>query len=170
MVDGTGSSGGYHARTKSNPARLDEAIHVTRAAQEYDSVPGGIAFIPFELVVRDFNFSPDIDMRTHAGSIRTVIGDGRIGLAVADVDFIGEVSVSLTATRRVWHVRLHQRLVPFPNRGIVVNRTPLAEIAGIHNANHATERNTEDDALHFALLSLPALSSKQSLCRNRTDS
>jgi hypothetical protein len=28
----------------------------------------------------------------------------------------------------------------------------LAEIASIHNANHATERKTKDDAFHFALL------------------
>jgi hypothetical protein len=26
----------------------------------------------------------------------------------------------------------------------------LAEIAGIHNANHATERKNEDHAFHFA--------------------
>jgi len=28
----------------------------------------------------------------------------------------------------------------------------LSEVAGIHHANYATERNTKDNALHFALL------------------
>src|ERR1019366_7246312 len=77
----------------------------------------------------------------------------RVGFSILDVNLVRPVGVGFTATRRVWHVRLHQRLVPFPNRGIVVYRTPLAEVAGIHNANYATERKTEDDALHFALLS-----------------
>jgi hypothetical protein len=32
----------------------------------------------------------------------------------------------------------------------------LSEIAGIGNAKHATERQTEDNALHSALPSFPA--------------
>jgi hypothetical protein len=48
------------------PPGLDVTEHVAVATQEYDAVAGWIRFVPFEFVVRDFNFGSDVDMRPAA--------------------------------------------------------------------------------------------------------
>jgi hypothetical protein len=139
-------------RTKSNSARLDVTKDVASATQEYDSMSCRIRFVPFELVVWDFDFSSDIDVRTSARFVGPVVGDGRVRLPILDVNLIRPIGIRLAATRSGRNVGLHQGLVPLPDRGI--HRIPLSEVAGIHNANHATKRQAKDDAFHFALLSI----------------
>src|SRR4051794_7658999 len=90
-------------------------------------------------------------MRPAARFIRPVVRDRRVCLAVLDVDLVGPIGVRLAAARSTRIIRLHQRLIPLANGGIC--RLPLSEIAGICNAKHATERQTEDNAIHSALLS-----------------
>jgi hypothetical protein len=49
---------------------------------------GWIRFVPFEFVVRDFDFRSDVDARPVARLIGAIIGDYRIGFAISDMDFI----------------------------------------------------------------------------------
>src|SRR5712691_10101235 len=77
---------------------LNVTEYVTVAAQEYDAVTGWIRSVPFELVVRDFYFRSDLDVRPAARFVGPVVGDLRVGLAVPDMDFIGPVGVGFAAT------------------------------------------------------------------------
>jgi hypothetical protein len=140
------------AELESNSARLDVAKDVASATQKYDSMSCRIRFIPLELVVWDFDFSSDVDVRTSARLIGPVVGDGRVRLSIFDVNLVCPIGVRLAATRSGRNVGLHQGLVPLSDRGIY--RIPLSEVAGIHNANHATKRQAKDDAFHFALLNI----------------
>src|ERR1700733_5296506 len=126
----------------SHSARLDVAKDIAAATQEYDSVAGWIRFVPFEFVVRYFYFRSDADVRTPARFIRPVVGDDRVGFSILDMDLVRPIGVGLTETRRARHVGLHQCFIPFPDGGI--DRIPLSEVAGIHNADQATERQSED--------------------------
>lgn len=67
---------------RSDAAGLDVTEYMTVAAQEDDAVTGGIRFIPFEFVVRDFDLRSVLDMMSAKRFIGPVIGDGRVGLAV----------------------------------------------------------------------------------------
>src|ERR1700744_4938968 len=79
-------------------ARLDVAKHIAGARQENDAVPSRIRPVPFELVVGDFDFSADIDMRPLAWFVRPVVGDGGVGLAAPDVNFVRPISIRLATT------------------------------------------------------------------------
>jgi hypothetical protein len=79
----------------SRAAGLNVTEHVTVAAQEEDAVAGGIRSVPFEFVVRDFDFRAVVDVSPAERFIRPVIRDAHVGLAVSDKDFIGPVSVCL---------------------------------------------------------------------------
>jgi hypothetical protein len=126
---------------------LNVTEYITGAAQEYDAVTGWIRFVPFEFVVRNFDFRSDVDVRPAARFVGPIIGDCRVGFAVSDMDVICPVSVGLTATRRVWNIRLHQGLVPSPNFG--TNSFPLSGVTGVHTSNQAAENTeTKDDAFH----------------------
>src|SRR5882724_5554655 len=83
---------------RSDAPRLNVTEYVTVAAQEYDAVTGWIRSVPFELVVRDFYFRSDLDVRPAARFVGPVVGDLHIGLAVPDMDFIGPVGVGFAAT------------------------------------------------------------------------
>jgi len=63
---------------------LNVAKHVSVAAQEYDAVASRIRPIPFQLVARDFNFRSGLDVRPSSRLIGPVVGDDRVGFAVAD--------------------------------------------------------------------------------------
>jgi hypothetical protein len=82
----------------SDPPRLDVAEDVAGAAQKYDAMSGRIRFIPFEFIVRDFDLSSDIDVRSPPWLIGPVVGDGRVGLAAFDMNFVCPISVRLAAT------------------------------------------------------------------------
>ena len=43
---------------------------------------GRIRFVPFEFVVRNFNFRSDVDVRAAARPVRPVIGDDRPAAAI----------------------------------------------------------------------------------------
>jgi hypothetical protein len=70
-------------------------------------VAGGIRSVPFEFLIRDFDFRSDVDMRPVARFVGPVIGDDCVGFAISDVDFISPVGVGFPATRSIWYVRLH---------------------------------------------------------------
>src|SRR3978361_1365042 len=53
-------------RHRSGASGLNVTEHVAVAAQEYDAVTGRIRFIPFQLVIRDFHFGSDGDVRPAA--------------------------------------------------------------------------------------------------------
>jgi hypothetical protein len=59
---------------------------------------GRIRSVPFEFVVRDFDFRPDVDVRPAARFIGPVISNDRVGFAVSDMDFISPVGIGLAAT------------------------------------------------------------------------
>jgi len=90
-------------------------------------VTGGIRLIPFEFVVWNLNLGSDVDMRPSARFVRPIIGNGGVGLAASDMDFVGPVGVGFSATLCVGNVGLHQGLVPLPDCG--VRPFPLTEIA-----------------------------------------
>jgi hypothetical protein len=46
-------------------------------------VAGWIRFVPFEFVVRDFDFCSDVDVRPEERPIGAIIGDYRVGSAVS---------------------------------------------------------------------------------------
>ena len=89
-----------------------------------------IAFVPLELVVWNFNFRSDVEVRPAQRFVGPVISDCHIGFAVPDMDTISPIGVGFAATRRVWNVRLHQGLVPLADCGIYC--FPLSQIAGVH--------------------------------------
>jgi hypothetical protein len=78
---------------RSNAAGLHVTEHVTAATEKDDAVTGGIRFIPFEFMIRDFDFRSVADVRPAERPIGPIIGDARIGLAVPDMDFIGPIGV-----------------------------------------------------------------------------
>src|SRR5258706_1530529 len=82
----------------SDASRLDVAKDVSRSAQEHDAVPRWIRFVPLEFVVRDLDLGPDVDMRTMPRLVRSIVGDGGVGLALAHMDLIGPIGVGLAAT------------------------------------------------------------------------
>ena len=59
---------------RSGAAGLNVAEHVTLAAQEYDAVAGGIRFVPFEFVVRNFDFRSEVDVGPAARFVGPIIG------------------------------------------------------------------------------------------------
>jgi hypothetical protein len=59
---------------------------------------GWIRFVPFEFVVRDFDFRSDIDVRSAERFVGPVIGDYRVGFAISDMDFICPIGVGFSAT------------------------------------------------------------------------
>src|ERR1700684_2562983 len=79
-------------RRLSNAAWLDVAKDVAGAAQKHDAMPGRIRAVPFELVVGDFNFGSDIDMRPLTRLVRPVVGNDGVGLAASDADFVRPIS------------------------------------------------------------------------------
>jgi hypothetical protein len=81
----------------SNAAGLNVTEHVTGAAQENDAVAGGIRSIPFELVVRDFDFRSVGDVRPAERFVGPIVIDGRVSFAVSDMDFIGPIGISFAA-------------------------------------------------------------------------
>src|SRR6266704_1072722 len=83
---------------RSSAPGLNVTEYVTVATQEYDAVTGCIRSVPFELVVRDFYFRSDLDVRPAARFVGPVVGDLHIGLAVPDMDFICPVGVGFAAT------------------------------------------------------------------------
>src|SRR5882724_3842261 len=84
---------------------LDVTEDVSVTAQEQDAVAGWIRAVPFQLVMGDLDFRSDVDVRPAARFVRPVIGNGRVGLAVPDMDLVGPVSVGLAAARRIGNVR-----------------------------------------------------------------
>ena len=83
------------------------------SGQKHDAVPGRVAAIPLQLVIRYLDLRSRIDVRaTVEWRIRTVISDRHIGLAITDVNLVSPVSISLTATKRSRYIRLRQSLVP----------------------------------------------------------
>ena len=56
---------------------------------------GRIAAIEFQLMVRDLDLGPNVDVRAAARFVGAVIGDDGVGLAVADVDLVGPIGVGL---------------------------------------------------------------------------
>ena len=82
---------------RSDPAGLNVTEHVTAATEKDDAVTGRIRSIPFELMIRDFDFRSVADVTPAERFIGPLIGDPRVGLAVPDMDFIGPVGVGLAA-------------------------------------------------------------------------
>src|SRR3954468_24253098 len=64
-------------------AWLHEAINVAGAIQEQHPVPGRIRLVPFQLVIRDFDFRSDVDMRPAARAVRPGVGGGPVGLVAS---------------------------------------------------------------------------------------
>ena len=86
-------------------------------------------------------------MRPATRFIGSIIGYFCISFAIPDVDFIGPVGVSFSATRSIRDIRLHQRLIPLQN--IWIHCAPLPEVTPARICNQTIE-NTEikDDTLH----------------------
>jgi hypothetical protein len=106
-----------------------------------------IASVPLELVVWNFNFRSDLDVRPLERFVRAIIRYCGEGPAVSDMDFISPIGVGLAATGCIGNIRLHQSLVPLPDAGI--RCFPLSKIAGAHTGNQATRKTeTKDDAFH----------------------
>lgn len=82
---------------RSDAAGLSVTEHVAVAAQEDDAATGGIRFIPFEFVVQDFDFRSALDVKPTERFIGPIIGDGRVGIAVSDMDFVGPIGISFAA-------------------------------------------------------------------------
>jgi len=101
-LQGADRQTGVQAAAERLPTRSDELInrsdaaglsvteHVAVAAQEDDAATGGIRFIPFEFVVQDFDFRSALDVKPTERFIGPIIGDGRVGIAVSDMDFVGQ--------------------------------------------------------------------------------
>ena len=59
---------------RSDAAGLHVTEHVTGAAQENDAVTGGVRSIPFEFVVRDFDFGSVLEVRPAERFVGPIIG------------------------------------------------------------------------------------------------
>jgi hypothetical protein len=75
-------------------------------------VSGGIALIVFQFAFWDFYLSADVHVHAIQQFVVSVITDYAIGLAFTKMKVITPISICLTTTRRIGHVRLHQILEP----------------------------------------------------------
>src|ERR1700726_4054621 len=107
---------------------------------------GGVAPVPFQLGIRDFNFSSDSNVRSSKRLVFPIVGDSRIGLATSDVDFIRIITIRLAATRRTRKVWPHQILEPLPSCRIRV--FPLPEVTGLRSVNGAKDDAQRDNDQH----------------------
>jgi len=72
-----------------DPGVLDEADHYAEGCgKEDDRVSCRIARVPLQFVGWDIDLGADRDMPTLERLIVTVIGDGAIGVAVLDMNFV----------------------------------------------------------------------------------
>jgi hypothetical protein len=85
---------------KSGASGLHVTEYVAGAAQEHDAVTCGIALVPLEFVVRDFNFRSAIDVRPLQRFVRAIVRDGDEGPALSNMDFIGPIGIGLAAASR----------------------------------------------------------------------
>lgn len=93
-----GESANGRREAKSNAAGLDVAKHASGPSQKQNPVSSRIGFIPFELVVGDFDFRSAIDMRPPPWLIGPIVRYDGVSPAVPDVNFIRPIGIGLAAT------------------------------------------------------------------------
>src|SRR5262249_33856422 len=120
------------------PARRHVAIHLPLRPDEDDAVPGGIACVPFHLLVghRDARAVQNYAL---------AVGDDRDIAVALGFEVVGLEGVRLAATGDAWMVRLLERLKPSTHIFGLVR--PLSIIAGLcrHEADRHYDRSQNYD-------------------------